>query len=177
MFSFYSECSAKLAFKLLCGFREWNKRQRGTYHDDNSSGDHEGIWSRIFIILSIPFSPNALSLLENHKIPMLIYIIIELGLNLWPRSEHNKSYFLQFKRCKRPFCFWMSQYCYVMSINNDSITGHVIHKSQYETRINEVNYNFIFTNCYRKYVLPWLTEIVVRNDIYDVLYDFCLISL
>ena len=43
------------------------------------------------------FSLNASSLLENHQIPILKYILIELGLNPLSRSEHEKSRLFEFQ--------------------------------------------------------------------------------
>ena len=75
------------------------------------------------------FNLTAASLLENYQIPMLMSILIELGLNSWSRSEHDKSCFLKFKRWKRPFCFWMESILLgniYHIINSDSITGHTV---------------------------------------------------
>ena len=89
-----------------------------------------------------------ISLFENHQILISKSILIELGLNLWSQSEHDKPCLLNFKRWKWPFCFRMESillgHIYHM-ISNDSITCHTVKKQAQVTwfkRTNSKHHNF-----------------------------------
>jgi hypothetical protein len=73
--------------------------------------------SRVLISWFLPHKENFASWLENHQIPILKSILIELGLNPWSWSEHDKSCFLKFKQWRWTFCLWMESI----------LLGHIYH--------------------------------------------------